>query len=196
MARPFLFGEVMVIDTLSNETYALTNSVNYSTNGYPSRIPTTTAPSGDGVIPMGHMGGYSPNHLILVPFGVGSSTNTFTMQILGWRATKLPPGQPASLPLWIPVNLGEYTITLGTATGVAGADLTTTSLFNTTITFTGGPTFVTAGAAPVSLDWLQISPGSNKIGMISVRSFGFRFMETIYSTGGSATSCNSLYCKM
>lgn len=199
----------MVIDTLSNETWALTNpGGNFTNNGYPTRVPTLLAPplgatagtglqkQGDGVIAMGHGGNYSPNNLILLPFGAGVATNTFTMKVLGWRPTKLGPGQPASAPLWIPVVLGTYTITLGTGTGVAGADLTTTALFATTITMTGGPTFVTAGAPPISLEWLQVSPTGNDIGFISVRSFGFRYMETIFSTGGVATSCNSLYCKM
>jgi hypothetical protein len=184
----------MVIDQLSNETYALTNSVNYSTNGYPTKIPTTTAPSGDGVIGFGHLGGYCPGHLLLIPIGIGAGA-TFSLKVLGWRATKLPPGQPATLPLWVPVELATYAITLGTATGVAGSDLGVSTLFPTTITSTGGPTFITTGAAPICPDWFQISPGSNSIGMISQSSFGFRFLEVIYTTGGSATSCNGLYAK-
>jgi hypothetical protein len=182
----------MVIDYLSNEFWALTHPTgNYATNGYPSRIPTVTAPSGDGVIPFGHMGGYSPGHLLLIPFGAGVATNTMGMKVLGWRSTGLNVGNK----LWVPLELGTYAITLGTGTGVALADLTATALFATTITMTGGPTFVTSGAAPVSPDWLQISPGSNAIGMVAVTSFGFRYLEVIYTTGGVATSCNSLWCK-
>ena len=182
----------MLVDKLSNQVWAQTHATNYSTNGYPTRIPTVTQPSGDGVIAFGHTGEYSPANLILVPYGAGSATNTFSLQVLGWRATKLGIGAP----LCIPVSLGTYAITLGSGTGVAGADLTTAALFATTITMTGGPTFETSGAAPVVLDWCQISPGSNAIGMISCASFGFRFLEVIYTTGGSATSCNALYCKM
>lgn len=181
----------MVIDELSNDSWARTHATNYSTNGYPARVPTITKPSGDGVVPMGDAGNYSPKHLKLIPYGVGSSTNTFAMKVLGWRPTRLNIG----LPLWIPVELCTYAVTVGTGTGVAGADLTTTSLFATTITSTGGPTFITTGAPPICPDWCQISPGTNAIGMICQESFGFPLLEIIFTTGGSITSANSLYAK-
>ena len=184
----------MTIYDLSNECWAQTNPVaSVTATTFPSKIPTTTQPSGDGVIVFGHGGGEDcPGHLMLIPYGAGSATNTMNVQVIGWRATRLNIG----VKLWIPVVLCTYAVTLGTGTGVAGADLTTTALFATTITSTGGPTFITSGAAPVSIDWLQISPGSNGIGMISQRSFGFRLLEVIFNTNSSATSCNALYCKM
>lgn len=188
---------------LSEEVWSLTNKGgNANNNGYPSRIPTTTRPdlvaagtgvqaAGDGVIPFGHQGMECAGWLHLIPFGAGIATNTFSMKVLGWRATKLAIG----IPLWIPVELCTIAVTLGTAAGVTGADLTAASLFATTITMTGGPTFITTGAAPICPDWFQISPGSNSIGMVSVSSLGFRFLETIYTTGGVATSCNALWCR-
>lgn len=200
----------MVIDYLSNDFYALTNpGGNYTQSAaYPSRVPTVTQPNlipvttgiqavGDGVIPMGQSlsgpGNYAPGHLMIIPIGVGAA-GTFSMQVLGWRATQLAKAGPFVPNLWVPILLGTYAVTLGTATGVAGSDLGATTLFATTITMTGGPTFVTSGAAPVSLDWLQISPTGNPIGMVCVTSFGFRFMETIFNNTTS-TSCNALYCK-
>ncbi len=180
----------MVIDDLSNQFWSQTNLTNYSTNGYPTRIPTTTKPSGDGVIAFGDGGNYSPKHLVLIPYGVGSSS-TFSLKVLGWRATNLGLG----VPLWVPVAFATYAITVGTGAGIAGADLGTTSLFATTITSTGGPTFITSGAAPICPDWFQISPTGNIIGMICQESFGFPVLEVIFTTGGSATSCNALYCK-
>lgn len=181
----------MVIDELSNQFWSRTNATNYSANGYPTRIATITKPSGDGVVAMGDGGSYAPKHLLLLPYGVGSATNTFGIRILCWAPTALGIG----LPLWIPEELATYAITVGSGTGVAGADLTTTSLFATTITCTGGPTFVTAGAAPICPDWFQISPGSNANGLICIESLGFPLLEVIFTTGASITSCNSLYRK-
>lgn len=184
----------MYPDVLSNENWALTNPVaNYSTNGYPTKINTLTMPSGDGVIPFGHLGEACPPNLVLVPFGVGSSSNTFSLKVLGWRATKLGIGQP----LWVPVALSTFAITVGTGTGIAGADLDTTALFATTITCSYGPTFVTVGDNPHALgNWFELSPTSNVQGAIVVPSLGFRFLEVIFTTGGSITSCNALYCKL
>lgn len=181
----------MVIDQLCKEWWVKALATNYATNGYPTKVPTTTLPSGNGVIDMAG-GDYVPGHLLIIPYGTGSATNTGSMKVLGWRDTNMNPGNPQRR-LWIPVELCTVAITLGTGAGVANADLDTTALFATTLTMTGGPTFITSGAAPVSLDWFEISPGSNGIGMISVPTFGFKKMELIFTTAGSATDLNALY---
>jgi len=184
----------MVFDELSNPTWARVAPVNANNNGFPARINTVTQPSGTGVVEFGGtLGGFCPRNLVLLPYGTGVATNTFLMNILGWRATALAVGQP----LWTPIQLGAFTVTLGTGTGVAGADLDTTALFATTITTTYGPTFVTAGQVPfVPAHWFELSPGTNVQGAIVVPSLGFRFLEVIFSTGASATGCNALYCKL
>ncbi len=181
----------MVIDQLCKEWWQPVLTANYSTNGYPTKIPTTTMPSGSGVISMSG-GNYVPGHLLLIPYGTDASTHTGSLKVLGWRDTNINPGNP-QMRLWIPVELCTVAFTLGTAVGVANGDLGTTQAFATTITMTGGPTFITSGAAPVSLDWWEISPGSNAIGLVSVPTFGFKKMEVIFTTGGVVTDCNALY---
>lgn len=182
----------MQIEQLSVQSWQRTNATNYSTSGYPTRIPTLVTPAGDGVIPFGHDGGLTSLNLLLLLYGVGSSTNTFSFKILGWAPTKFNVG----VPLWVPTVMMIGQATLGTGAGIAGADVDATGLFATTITCSVGPTFVTTGAAPIIPDWFQVSPGSNDIGMVVCRSFGFRFLEVIFTTGGSATSCNALWRKM
>ncbi len=185
-----------VLYSLANRNWGRTNATNYSTNGFPTRVPTVTMPSGDGVIEFGGgaiAGEMAPRGLMLLPFGAGASTNTFLLNVLGWGPTGLGVGQP----LWLPETIGQFTVTLGTGTGVAGADLTSTALFATTITATFGPTLVTSGQGAYSWsDWLILSPGSNALGSIIVPSFGFPLLEVIFSTGGSATSCNSMFRKV
>lgn len=193
----------MWLDVLSGSDYKLSNpGGNYVTSGYPSRAATITPPDqvtsgvvakGDGVIKCGHEGVETAGHIIMVPIGVGVATNTFSLKVLGWRSTKLNVAN--AKPLWIPVELATYAVVLGTAAGVTGADLTASTLLATTITSTGGPTFITSGAVPVSLDWMQISPGSNAVGCIKQPTLGFRFLEIIFTTGGVATSCNTLWCR-
>lgn len=199
----------MVIESLSNDSWQLTNpGGNFTNNGYPTRVPTITRPDkiavstglqavGDGVIPMGHGGAICPQWLRIIPIGVGSSSNTLKLKVIHWKATRL-----GIVPLWIPEVYGEWTCTLGTSSGVANSDLGTTTLFTTTITQTGGPQLTNAATPAVTVTpaivekWFQLSPGSNDIGSITVPSLGARYMEVIYTTGGSATSCNGLYTKL
>jgi len=183
----------MQINVLSGATYALSNATNYATNGYPTKAPTLTQPSGDGVIPCGFLGSESPEFLTLLPIGVGASNNTFSMRVLGWRPTQIP--ALALRPLWIPVPLVDYAMTLGTASGATGGELGTTTLFADTITSTVGPTFITSGAAPIAPGWYQISPVNDLVGMIHQATLGFPFLELIFTTGGVATSCNCLWAR-
>lgn len=184
----------MHINQLSNSGWSLVRTADYSTNGYPTRTPTTTKPSGTGVIPFGDGGSECPGHVLLLPFGTGASTNTFSMKVLGWHGTFFSTINP-EVNLWVPVVLATYQATLGTATGVANSDIDSSHFFATTITISGAGVGVTSGMAATSLDWFVVSPGSNDIGVIVQPSFGFKLLEVIFTTGGSATACNALYCK-
>jgi len=200
----------VIIDTLA-QVWNRTNGTNYATNGYPTRIPQTAAPStnlptggaaGDGVIymgaqsPTGGYGNYSPYGLLLLPYGTDASTKTFSLRVLGWSVTQLNLG----VPLWIPAVIADLTVTLGTAVGISGADLAATQFFGTTITANLGPTLVNSAAPntvpPIVPDYAIWSPGSNNIASVIIRSFGYLFLEVIFTTGGSATGCNSLYKKV
>lgn len=199
----------MYLDHLSNAAWQQTNpGGNYSTNGYPTRNPTQLVPNlvtsgvtsaGDGVIPLGYGGSICPYHVILIPYGVGADDTTFSLTVLGWRPTTGNFGATLTQPLWVPVTIAVYQATLGTASGVAGSDLPSTQKFADAITVTSGPSFINSAAPntipPVSLDWLVISAAADSIGMIVQPTFGFQFLEVIFTTGGSATSCNALYCK-
>ena len=101
---------------LASRFYGVTNpGGNPNNNGYPTRIPTTTPPwqgntgsgvvtAGDGVVMVGGdqspsgAGATAPRYLQLVPYGVGSDTNTFSLTVLGWRPTNLGKG----VSLWVP----------------------------------------------------------------------------------------------
>lgn len=183
---------------LSNMAWARTHATNYATNGYPARLNTFVHPTGDGVIPMGGSllpgggGSECPQGLLLQPYAIGSATNTFSLRVLGWTATNFKVGAP----LWTNFVIGEFVVTIGTGAGISGGDVLATELFATTITATYGPAFVTSGQGAYSkYSWGFLSPGSNLQGVVFVPSFGCRLLEVIYTTGGVATSCNSLYRK-
>ncbi len=196
-----------ILESKSAQGWQRTNpGGNYATNGYPSRIPTTTRPDqqtptggsvGDGVIPWGLQGNYSSYNLMLVPYGVGTDDQTFKLQVLGWRPTQLNVG----FPLWIPVQLIEVTCSLSATTGVAGSDLGTTQMFCDAITYSsGGPSLNNAAAPntipPIVPDFALFSNAPDVIGFLIVRGLGFPFLEVIFTTGASATSCNALWAAL
>jgi hypothetical protein len=194
---------------LASRFYGVTNpGGNPNNNGYPTRIPTTTPPwqgntgsgvvtAGDGVVMVGGdqspsgAGATAPRYLQLVPYGVGSDTNTFSLTVLGWRPTNLGKG----VSLWVPTPICSCACTIASGLpGIANADLGTTAFFSKLLAVTGGPLLVSAGTAPVSDDWFSITGTAVGAGFLQVPTLGFYCMEVIFTTGGSATSCNSLYC--
>lgn len=151
-------------------------------------VPTLTAPAGptgaDGVIPMGEsFGEECANSLKLIPYGTGSSGNTYTMKVYQWDVVPPQRSTIGGQPLWVPTLLASFTITLGNVTGVAGTDVNASQLFSTTIT-------LIAGNANVSNE--IISPGSNVLSHIIVDAKGAQFVE-IRTAVVSATDTNCLY---
>lgn len=209
----------MYLDTLSSRWKPTNPGGNYTNNGYPTRVPTTTLPAalalstgiqavGDGVIQLGAGGTESPIYLDLVPFGVDASTHTFSFQILGWSETTGTLGNifggssnvQGNLPLWVPVWLGTYQATITTTLpGIAGSDIGSTQSFASAITCTAGPVYGTAptqspdgayaGGAAI------LTGGTTGVAMVELMTRGFRFLEVIFTTGGVVTSCNALYRK-
>lgn len=177
----------MLVET-SSESYVKARSVNETSNGYVSRVPTNTEPSGDAatatgasIIDLGRDGGVAPNGLVIIPYAVASADQTFSLRVIGWRKV---------ITQWIPVNLGEFACTAGTAAG-AGGDILTTELFADTITVTVGSTL--SGEAPSEN---IISPANNTIASILLDLKGHNKVEVRFTTGGSATSCNALLARV
>jgi hypothetical protein len=158
---------------------------NYSTNGYPSRVNTLTAPTGDGVVIGYNLPGNlvsadakTPMLLKLWPYGVGAATNTMSLRVLGWDLLN---GIE-----WIPTPLVEYQATLSTYTGLGtGGVLLSTELFADRATIAGGYN--------ANVDTTVKSPANNTPCLITVDILGFPIVEVIFTTGGVATNCNALF---
>jgi hypothetical protein len=206
----------MHLDERSDQFWAITNpGANVTVSSFSSRIPTSVSPekvtvgvntAGDGVIGCGQTtglqssgGSYSPRWIMLIPFGVGAADTTMNLRVLGWTPTiGLGGGSPQQL--WIPTNLGTYQATMGGSTGVAGADIGSGSNFADGITLTdSGPSFINSAAPntipPIIEGWFIQTVVDDGIAMLSVPTFGFRFIEVIFNTNSSVTSCNALYRK-
>lgn len=190
------------LKVLSPGGYKKVRATNYSTNGYPTRVPTTTppAPSGtgampDGMIPCGWEGATSHPHVLVIPFGVDASTHTFGLTVLGWRPTAVNPDK-TDMALWIPVPLCTVTCTTSTTLpGIVNSDVDNTQSFCTTLAMTGAGVGVSSGMAVTSPDWFTITGTAVGVGMLKVPTLGFVFLEVIFTTGGVDTSCNALWCQ-
>jgi hypothetical protein len=177
----------MLLETLSQE-FRKARSVNQTSNGYVSKVPTATEPSGDAgtatgasVIDLGKGGSTAQNGLLAVFYGTGSNNNTFSARVIGWRSAGS--NAPDTM-LWIPVVLVEFALTLSsTPAGVVGKTIVATELFADTIA-------LTYGNDDISVD--IVSPAADIIAHAVLDLKGFQKVEFSFTTGGSATDCNSL----
>lgn len=168
----------------------------------PARIPQVATPSGKGdnaaqatasaVFDLSSAEGgraevhSNRNRIIVVPFGAGSDTNTFTMRVIGWRRVfDRNIGSRDDNALWIPVTLAEFTCTLSTPVGVVNKVLPATDRFADTIALAG-----TSGNDDVDIS--ITSPADNTIAHAVIDMKGFQKVELTFGTGSSATSCNAL----
>lgn len=172
----------MLIDTRSG-FLAVTNTSNVTDASITFPVPTTTMPTGTGVITMGSPdGSLTSNGLILIPFGAGSATQAFTMTVYAWYATR----GVSSNTIWVATTLASFTCTLSTVPGLAGTEVDASQLFCGTIT-------LATGNANVSNE--IISPTGNTVGHILLDAKGARRVEVRFAKG-TATSANCLVQRM
>lgn len=96
---------------------------------FPSRVPTATEPTGDGVVGLPVEGQAVPSYAVLLPFGTDAADEIFAMRVTGWSRVS---------GLWVPVTLAELTCTLGTTTGVASYTPANTRYFADTLAIVTG----------------------------------------------------------
>lgn len=167
-------------------------------NGFPSRLPTLTKPSGLGdaaaqttssVLDFGCLsgGGQVQNAAMLMFFGAGANNTTFSARLVAWTLILGDPaGTASNRPVWMPLDLFEVQVTLSsTPIGVATGIITATDLFADTITLTG-----TTANANVGIE--IVSPANDRPAHLIVDFKGSMLIEPIFTTGGSATNCNGL----
>lgn len=179
----------MIIETVAGSAYP-TNATNITAASFTEPVPTTTTPSGDGVVAFGTGGMMACSAVKLIPFGVGADTNTFLMNCYGWVDVPAQ-GIAGDVTLWVPKTLATFsTITLNS--NIPGVALTQVPA---TAYFAGAITLVT-GNSGISVEVVSPGHAANEIAHIVLDVKGSKFLECRFSTGGSATSCNCLWAKM
>lgn len=97
---------------------------------FTAKVPTITKPVNDGIFDLTADGIIYPWNLKILPYGLGSANDVFSLRIWGW--SRIGGGRPPNT-LWVPAMIGEFVCTLGATTGVAGSPVLNTELFCDTI---------------------------------------------------------------
>jgi hypothetical protein len=147
-----------------------TSSVDAS---FPSKVPTSTVPSGAGVVGDPIVQG-APEWIQIIPFGDGADNATFDLRVIGWK--------PTTLGLWVPTILAQAACTLSAAVGENGYEVTASQRFADTITLT---------QVQANVDSKVSSPTGDLVASFQVQTRGATLIEVIFDTG-TATGANAL----
>jgi hypothetical protein len=179
-------------------------SVNETSAGFRTIIPTKTEPKGDAATATGAciielageptlapmsmpQDGPVYRRVLVLPYGTTSNNHTGNVRLVGWRGLNLGAGKPT---LWMPTVLCELAFTLSsTPVGIAGCDVVATELFADTIT-------VTTGSTTANSQILNVVSGAGDYVAYAVQElFGFQKLELSFKVG-TATDLNALIALM
>ncbi len=110
-------------------------TTNNNDSSFASKVAKVAEPINDGVVALTKDGAIVPFRVFLLPYGLGTSNDAFSMRVIGWRHIGAYPNW-----LWIPTPLFELACVLGANGGVAGSPILNTELFVDTITVVSEPT--------------------------------------------------------
>jgi hypothetical protein len=171
----------MLTGTKKN-AWRLLRAANGSDSVFAARVPTTTQPTGAGVIVMPGAAQESEglSLLDLLFFGTPGSASTFGFKIIGWSPTDylFNKATSDSVPLWIPQELCAGTATIGTLAGSSSFSVPSSSSFTTGLTITNGN---------VNVDCKVHSPADNMPGSLMVDAEGAQLVEVLMMSADSAT---------
>lgn len=156
------------------EELQLAYSAKTTASSITAPAPTTTQPSGNGIVDMAITPGKIFNSCGFAFYGAGSADQTFTGAITGWKK---------SGSLWIPIPMLTFSGLLGTATGVASQNVINTDLFADTLTISTAYTNV----------YEVLSPGNNTVAFLKMLdTFGCDLLQLQLAVG-TATSVGGLF---
>lgn len=140
---------------------------------FPFKVPTATAPTGDGVIGDPIVQG-APSWVQIIPFGDGADNATFDLRVIGWKVSDLG--------LWVPTILAQAACVLSGAVGANGFEVTASQRFADTITLT---------QVQANVDSKVSSPVGDLVASFQVETRGSALIEVIFDLG-TATGANAL----
>ena len=159
-----------------------------ATGSFPTKAPTSTKPSGDGVIalsPNGNFGADSPTKLHVLFVGTGADNSTFQARVVIWnKFNNTDGGNSDTDVIWIPQTIYNVDATLGTSVGVSA------SVIDNNHRFADGLA-VTASSQNTAKAEL-ISPANNGVAGLQIETLGAQLVEITFALG-TATGANALF---
>ena len=146
------------------------------TSSWPARIPTTTKPSGEGIIDNG--AGVVSNYLMIIPFGTSADGTQFQTRVLGWSKVS-----GTGTTVWIPVKLlnAQVCTLSSTCLGVDDSNFENEEFLCDTIATVTGTDLVEV-----------VSPADNTVAHLTLDTKGFEIIE-VFFLRNTADSCNAFY---
>ncbi len=175
---------------------------NSADTSFPSRIPTVTEPTQDGVHdlraggPVGGGGGIVPQYMMCLPYGLGASNDGFSLRLIGWRSVSTQVNVATSVTkLWVPTIFAEFACLMGAATGVAGSAVLNTELFCDTITPVAArlPDLVIAAGTAINSNVAIINLANDTPNFFTTPLFGFEKIEFCFDNTTNTPTMNCLY---
>ncbi len=165
-------------------------ATNANTSSFASKIPTITEPVNDGVVYLRGIGLPSPRQMKIIPIGLGSSNDGYSLRVIGWNRVQLS----GKTDLWVPHILGEFTVLLGAATGVAGSAVLDTELFADTIAPVAArlPDNVIAAGTAINSQVQVISPVNDTVAHL-INVSGCEKVEFCFDQTTNTPTCNVLW---
>lgn len=176
----------MIIEALAGPAVKAqaTNSTDAS---FPSSLATVTKPAVSATRAVFDMGqGTNRTTIRVTPYGVGANNQTMNVMVMGWNQVLVPgttggSTSTATKALWVSRHICEVQGTVSsTLVGVAGTDITATSLFCDVLTLTTGVAVLYQGTADADT--------ASFIADCST----FELVEVMFKLGTVATSMNAL----
>lgn len=168
-------------------------AANVTSSSFPSKVYTTTRPTGGGVVDLSGglgLGATVPKWLRVFPIGLGSDNDAYSVRVIGWGQVGQGPGLAVG---YVPAILYELAVVLGGSVGVAGSPVLNTERFADTITVVSQPLTTDADATPAVAhrgEFLKFtSPANDLIAFADLDTLGYDLLEfTFDQTTGTPTA--------
>jgi hypothetical protein len=148
---------------------------NSAATGFQSTfLPTATLPTRAGFHTLDFTGETRGSFVWVQPFGTDANNETFDMRVWGWSLT-----QGLSTPLYIPMLLGEFNVTLG---NIAATEIAANTFIADTIVAAGTDGIYVDGAANI------FSPANDRPAYFELDLKGSQYIEFDFDSTASATS--------
>ena len=175
-------------DTQMHSGWATGLTTDSDDTEFPAIAPTTTEPTTTdaGYFIIDRPGGLYTD---IIPYGTDAANEAYAIRIVGWSpvtAKGTVIGDVPSDALWVPFEMGDIAVTLGSRTGVAAAVVLDTHFLADTLV-------LSVEDSTVLSIFNAVGDGTaNTTALLRVKHDGYKKIG-VYFDRGTAATCNAMY---